>query len=281
MASTVPLKLVRAPAARGVRWVADGWRVFGRKPLAFTGLFAFFLFLALVLLLLPLLGPFLMLALLPLLTLGFMIASRDALDGRFPPFSVFFTPLAGEPARRLALLKLGLFYAAGGLAVMLLADAIDGGRFAELQSLLGSDSEADRRRVDELLADPRLRAGTFTRLALTALLAVPFWHAPALVHWAGQGAGQSMFSSTLAVWTNRAAFAVYLLVWTGTILGFGLAVGALGAVTGARALAALLILPAGLTFSAVFYASLYFTYRDSFAAPGDHNAAVVPKEDAA
>jgi hypothetical protein len=264
------LKLAKVPAARGARWAAQGWQVFGRKPLAFTGLFAFFLFLALAALLVPFVGPLLMLALLPLLTLGFMLATRQALDGSFPALGVFVQPFtATEPRRRRALLQLGLAYAVAGLAVMWLSDVVDAGRFAELQSLLGSDSAADRERIEQLLDDTRLSWGLFTRLGLTSLVSVPFWHAPALVHWAGQGAGQALFSSTLAVWTNRAAFFVYVLAWTALVLGFGAVVGALTAITGARTLLALLMLPAGLTFSAAFYASLYFTYADSFVTRDD------------
>ena len=48
---------------------------------------------------------------------------------------------------------------------------------------------------------------------LGALLSVPFWHAPALVHWGGQGVAQALFSSTLALWRNKAAFALNGLLW--------------------------------------------------------------------
>ena len=269
------LRLATVPPARGAHWVALGWKVFAQKPLAFSGLFAFFLFIALAALLLPWVGPLLMLALLPLLTLGFMIATRDALADRFPLPAVFWRPLAGDAARRRTLIRLGLAYAVGGLLIMLLSDAIDGGRFEQLQAVLGGASEDDRRRASELLDDPRLQFATLLRLALTALLSVPFWHAPALVHWAGQNVGQALFSSVLALWSNRGAFTVYLLVWTAIVFGFGIAVGAIAAVTGARTLLAVIALPAGLTFSAVFYASLYFTYRDSFIA-SDGGAALPP-----
>jgi hypothetical protein len=155
---------------------------------------------------------------------------------------------------------------------MVLGDVIDGGRFRELQALLGSEREEDHRRVAELLDDGGLQFGVLLRLALTALVAVPFWHAPALVHWAGQGMAQSLFSSTLAVWHNRGAFVVYMLAWTALVFGFGIVIGALAAVTGARMLVELVALPAGLMFSTAFYASLYYTYRDSFSGDGAGSA---------
>jgi hypothetical protein len=263
------MRLITVAASRGARWVFGGWHVFGRKPLAFTGLFAFFLFAVLVSLLLPWVGPFVMLGLLPLATLGFMIATREAMAGRVPTPGVFVLPLRVDKARRMSLVQLGLIYAVGTLLVMLASDAVDGGRFAELQQIFGSDRAEDIARVEALLADDRLIAGMLLRLGLTSLLAVPFWHAPALVHWAGQGAAQSLFSSTVAVWRNRGAFVVYLLVWTLLIIGFGLAVGLLGSVFGARQLVALIAFPAGLVFTTVFYTSLYFSFADSF---GDDSA---------
>ena len=45
------------------------------------------------------------------------------------------------------------------------------------------------------------------------MLAVPFWHAPALVYWDHHGCAKALFSSTLACWRNRGAFTVYSLVW--------------------------------------------------------------------
>ena len=60
--------------------------------------------------------------------------------------------------------------------------------------------EASRDEIAGLLGDARLQGGMMLRFGLAALLAVPFWHAPALALWAGQGVGQSLISSTLACW---------------------------------------------------------------------------------
>jgi hypothetical protein len=108
------------------------------------------------------------------------------------------------------------------------------------------------------------------RFGLAALLSIPFWHAPALVHWGGQGALQALFSSTLAVWRNRGAMVVYVIGWIAMIAAFSAAVGLLFGLLGARQLAGLIALPAGLMFTCVFYVTLYFTFADSF---GDADAA--------
>lgn len=258
------MKLVHVAPAHGLRWIVRGWRIFVQRPLGFAVLLLAFLLALLFALLLPWIGPIVMLSLLPLVTLGFMIGTREALGGRMPMPAVFIAPLRGDPARRRALIRLCAIYAAASIAIIALCDTIDGGRLQELQSVIGSADEADTRRAAELLGDPSLRWGVTMRFVLATLLAIPFWHAPALVHWAGQGAAQSLFSSSVAILRNRGAFAVYALGWLATVGAFGLLTGLIGAALGLRQLVAMLAAPAGLLFTTVFYASLYFTFVDSF-----------------
>ncbi len=263
------MRLRVVPAARGATWLRQGFAVFGRKPLAFAALFTAFLFFALLTALVPFVGPLLLLAALPLVSLGFMRATQHTLKGKFPTLAVFVTPLRRDRRVALALLKLGLVYAVATMAVMTLSDIADGGTFEALQEAMGDsrgDTEAGREQIARLLGDPRLTGGMLLRLALAALLALPFWHAPALAHWAGQGWGQALFSSTIACWRNRAAFLVYGLAWVGVIGAFGIAVNLLAALFARPQLIALVAVPAGLLFSTVFYASLYFTFADCFAA---------------
>ena len=263
------MRLRVVPAARGATWLRQGFAVFARKPLAFAALFTAFLFFALLTALVPFVGPLLLLAALPLVSLGFMRATQHTLKGKFPTLAVFVTPLRRDRRVALALLKLGLVYAVATIAVMTLSDIADGGTFEALQEAMGDsrgDSEAGREQIAGLLGDPRLAGGMLLRLTLAALLALPFWHAPALAYWAGQGWGQALFSSTIACWRNRAAFLVYGLVWVGVIGAFGIAINLLAALFARPQLIALIAVPAGLLFSTVFYASLWFTFADCFAA---------------
>ena len=73
---------------------------------------------------------------------------------------------------------------------------------------------------------------------------MPFWHAPALVHWGDQGPAQALFSSTLAVWRSRGAFAVYLLSWLGIIVAFGVTTALLAGLFSVREMAGVLVLTA-------------------------------------
>jgi len=262
-------RLLDARPRDGAIWVSRSFALFLKRPLAFSALFALFLFAALVMLALPYLGAVLLLMALPLLGLGFMIASRSALaDG---PVHVLhlLEPLRGGSddaiARRKMLLQLCGLYAVATALVMLASDALDGGAFERLQILLASARDAAKQKeLDALLGDDGLLQGLLLRVSGTALLSIPFWHAPALVWWQGQGIGQSLFSSTLACWRNRGAFLVYGLAWVVTIVVFAVVAGSLFALIGAPQLVTLAAVPAGLMFSTAFYVSLLFTYQGCF-----------------
>lgn len=261
------LRILDAAPGRGPAWVSQSFSLFLKRPLGFSMLFLLFLVVAMILLALPWVGALLVLAALPLLTLGFAAATRAALAGQPVHAGLLVEPLmGGDPVRRRTLLTLCLAFAAASALSMLAADAVDGGAFEKLQVLLAStrDDKANQQ-IDALLSDPDLLAGMWLRVGLTALIAVPYWHAPMLVWWHGQGAAQALFSSTLAFWRNKGAFALYFLAWTATVALFGIVSGVLLAVVGAPQMLALVALPAGLMFSTAFYVSLYFTFTDSFA----------------
>jgi hypothetical protein len=123
---------------------------------------------------------------------------------------------------------------------------------------------ASATQIDAVLSEPGVALAAFTGAVLGSLLAVPFWHAPALVHWGGQRAAQSLFSSTVAVWRSKGAFLVYGLGWTALVLLFGLVTAVVFGLFGKAQYGSMLALPAGLVFSTVFYVSLLFTFNDSF-----------------
>jgi hypothetical protein len=263
------LRILNASPREGATWVSRGFALFLKKPLAFSALFALFLFAAMVLLVLPYIGPVLLLMALPLLGLGFMIAARSALGAGPVHVGQLIEPLRGgtetAASRRTQVLQLCGLYAVATALVMLASDALDGGAFEKLQVLLATARDTTKQReLDALLADEGLLQGLLLRLSGTALLSIPFWHAPALVWWQGQGIGQSLFSSTLACWRNRGAFLVYALAWTVTIVVFAVVAGGVFALLGMPQMVTLTAVPAGLMFSTAFYVSLLFTYQGCF-----------------
>ena len=257
------LQLKKVDASHGARWIGDAWRLFARRPLAFTSLFAVFLFSALMVSLVPILGGLVQMMALPLLSLGFMVASQSALlDGPVHPRQ-FIEPLRADPVRRRSLLVLCLSYGVCVLLILLLVDSVSNSAFSRLQQLLPK-GEAAQAQIDAILSEPGVATGALLAAVLGMGVSVPYWHAPALVHWGGQRVGQALFSSTLAVWRSKGAFFVYAMGWALVIVVFGLVTALLLGLLGLSQLAGLIGLPAGLVFSAVFYISLLFTFNDSF-----------------
>ncbi len=249
--------------ARGARWVGDAFRLFARRPLPFTLMFALFLFAALLAVLVPLLGGLLQMAMLPLLSLGFMVASRSALlDGPIHPRQ-FIEPLQTDAVRRRALLQLCIGYGVGAFLILVLCDWVSDSALQRLQTLMAS-GEPSQVELDALLAEPGLSAALLLGGVLGTALSVPFWHAPALVYWGAQGAGQALFSSALAVWRAKGAFFLYLMTWVGLVIMFALGSAVLLSLLGVPQLVGVVSLPGGLMFSTVFYVSLIFTFNDSF-----------------
>jgi hypothetical protein len=257
------LSLKTVDASHGARWIADAWRLFARRPLAFTALFAVFLFGALLVSLVPLLGGLVQMMALPLLSLGFMVASQSALlDGPVHPRQ-YLEPLKTDPGRRRSLLILCAVYGVAVLLILLLVDAVSDSAFSRMQVLLAQGEQAQAQ-IDALLSEPGVATGALLAVVLGVALSVPFWHAPALVHWGGQRVGQALFSSAVAVWRSKGAFFVYAMGWVGVMLVFGVVTAVVLGLLGLPQLAGVIGLPAGLVFSAVFYISLLFTFNDSF-----------------
>ncbi|MET0518812.1 MAG: BPSS1780 family membrane protein, partial [Burkholderiaceae bacterium] len=250
---SLQLHLQTVPARNGLLWIRHGFKVFQRKPLALASLLLTFFFLALLLLLVPAAGVLVLLMALPLLSLGFMLATHLVLQNQTPTAAVFIAPLKLTPQRRKTQLMLGLAYASGVLLIALLVNWIDNGSAEALQRLWASG--ASNEQMSAAAADPRLLWSTLARVVLTVLLSVPFWHAPALVHWGGQGLMQALFSSTLGIWRNKAAFALNMLMWGGLLMASSMLLSLVALLPGMSALLMLVALPLGLVLSTVFYAT--------------------------
>ncbi|MEP7295484.1 MAG: BPSS1780 family membrane protein [Burkholderiales bacterium] len=261
------MKLNTVPARQGLLWAQQGVRVFFRRPLAYTALFATFLFGAFVLALLPIIGPVLSLMLLPLVTQAFMLATRIVVDGGVPTPMVLVAPLRVDRPRVISMLWLGAIYAVTALGALWLSGIVDGGALASLMEGVPEGPNAAEAMAAKFAA-PGLLSGLALRLGLTGLLAIPFWHAPALVYWDGQRCAQALFSSTLACWRNRGAFMVYGAAWFALVMAFGMVANLVLAAIGNSQLFAVAGLPISLIITTVFYASLYFTFADSFS-PGE------------
>jgi hypothetical protein len=198
--------------------------------------------------------------LLPGATLGLMAATRETTLGKFPMPSILISAFRAGRQQMRAMLTLGGMYAAGFMLVLAVTVAIDGGSFAKLYLMGGSVTP-------ELVQDPSFQTAALTAMALYIPLSLMFWHAPALVHWHGISPAKSLFFSLVACWRNFWTFTVYSLAWMATFMGTGLVVATIAGMVGGTTLATALLFPVAMLMAAMFFASMYFTFRDCFEAP--------------
>jgi hypothetical protein len=205
----------------------------------------------------PVLGGFLALMLLPAASLGLMAATREVELGKFPmPFILAAGFRTGADGKR-NMVVLGLIYALCFVGVMGLSTLMDGGDFAKLY-LVGGSLEV------ETVMDPDFQNAMWLSLLLYLPLSLVFWHAPALTHWHGLQVAKSLFFSTVACMSNWRAFLVFGLMWSFIFLGTTLAITLIGSLMGDSEFAAMALLPAMLMLASMFFCSTYYSFKDCF-----------------
>jgi hypothetical protein len=251
------MKLNVVPANTGSLWVRQGIRAFWKQPLALTGLFFMFMVSLSVVSIVPLLGGFLALMLLPAASLGLMAATREVDLAKFPMPLILAVGFRNGPEGKRSMLILGVIYACGFIGVMGLSALVDGGDFAKLY-LVGGSLEMDT------LIKPEFQNAMWLSLLLYMPLSMVFWHAPALTHWHGVPVVKSLFFSTVACLRNWRAFLVFGLLWSFIFLGTTLAITLVSGLLGDNDFAAMALLPAMLMLAAMFFCSTYYSFKDCF-----------------
>ncbi|MEN9472844.1 MAG: hypothetical protein RLZZ495_933 [Pseudomonadota bacterium] len=263
------MKLHINPARQGFQWAKLGVKTFFRQPLALSGLFFMFLALMSVVSRIPLIGTVVALMLLPGITLGLMIAAREAHDGKFPMPLILFSAFRAGQEKLQAMLMLGGIYALGFLMVMGICTLVGDDQFANLY-LNGGAINA------EIMEDPDFQASMWTASVLFLPLSMLFWHAPALTYWHGISPIKSLFFSFFACLKNWKSLTMYGLTWVGFFLGLAIGVALLGSLVGSPSFIVVASLASTLLLVAGFFVSIYFSFADSFVADfasGDDHAA--------
>jgi hypothetical protein len=251
------MKLQVVPARTGVTWVKEGIRTFWRQPLALSGLFFIFLGLISICSLLPYFGAFAGLIVLPAMSLGLMAASREALLGKFPMPSILFTGFRQGPLQSRRMLLLGFGYALLFSFILTLSSLFDGGEFARMYLLGGEINEG-------IVNDSHFQEAVLFSFVMYLPLSALFWHAPALVHWHMQPVAKSLFFSIMACVGNWRAFVVFGLAWVLIFITTSLLLSLISMLTDEGQLSPILLLPAMLMLSAMFFTSCYFSFKDCF-----------------
>jgi hypothetical protein len=170
-----------------------------------------------------------------------------------------------QQARGMAVL--GAIYALAFLAVLGVSALFDGGEFARLYLLGGTITQ-------EMVVSPAFQNAMWVAMGLYLPLSLLFWHAPALVHWHGVPPVKALFFSAVACLRNFGAMTVYLLGWMAVFSLVGVVLMVITLTLGAPALMATLMFPAAMLLAAMFFTSIWFSFRDSFVA--DEPAAPTP-----
>ena len=247
------MKLVIVPAREGATWVKLGLRTFFRQPLAFTGLFLIFVALISLLSAIPWIGNILGLALMPPVTLGFFVASRQAVQGKFPMPSVLFSGFRAGPQQTRNMATLGAMYAGAVMLALAVSALADGGAFARVY-LLGGNLDA------ATLQSPEFQTAALLAMTVYLPVSMMFWHAPALMQWHNLSATKSLFFSLVACWRNIGAFTVYTMVWFGVFMAVAMLVALIGIVAGSEEAVNIALFPIFLVTAAAVFSPLLFSF---------------------
>jgi len=252
------MQVNRVPPSQGVRWIREGLGLVRRALLPLSMLTLAYLFALMVLTLIPVIGPAAPLIVVPSLSVGLMVAVRDADRGKNPQL---ITLLAGlrdyGGATRNRLLVLGLVNAATTLLALAAAASADDGTLMKIAT--GAAEASD---LEQLGSEVLWASAIFMALYLPAQMAL--WFAPVFVSWHRLGIGQSLFFSFFTVWRNRSAFAVFLGGWFCLALLASLVLQVIKAVApDTPVLISIVLTPLSLILMTGLYASYWPSYRDS------------------
>src|SRR5689334_6710153 len=220
-------------AARGARWLAEGWQLFRAAPLGWlAAVFGYWLIMT-VISLVPFIGVAAAAILVPAFTVGFMALARAA--SRRAPLEpvLLFDGFRHEPRTQLLL---GAVYL-GCLALLLAASTLaDDGALARWM-LTGA------RPGDEDLQSSEFVGALTTAGGLYLPVMLAFWFAPPLAAWHTVGVLKALFFSLAASVMNWRAFLVYGAVMAVITLAVPFLLVQLLALAGAGGLGTGIVLP--------------------------------------
>ncbi len=250
------MKLNYVAPKEGYTWIRQGIWLFKQNPLGFLMLVFMYVFAAQLAVIIPVIGVFAVLLLTPTLSVGFMTACRQAiLKERIKP-SVYIAALKSGQMIRKRILQLGLVYAAMiVLLSFILSLLVD---FELLLPLMTSDKPIT----------PEALRQVYLVLFFGAMLYVPvamlMWFSPVLVAWEDMSVPQALFSSALACWSNKAAFFLYLSIWSAILIAIPLTIGMIFDAMNLGQVASYIIATISMAGLTVMHCSFYATWKACF-----------------
>jgi hypothetical protein len=250
------MKLNYVAPKEGYTWIRQGIWLFKQNPLGFLMLVFMYVFAAQLAVIIPVIGVFAVLLLTPTLSVGFMTACRQAIQKERIKPSVYITALKSSPIVRKRILQLGLVYAAMiVLLSFILSLLVD---FELLLPLMTSDKPITPEAIRQV----------YLVLFFGAMLYVPvamlMWFSPVLVAWEDMSVPQALFSSALACWSNKAAFFLYLSIWSAILIAIPLTIGMIFDAINLGQVASYIIAPISMAGLTVMHCSFYATWKACF-----------------
>jgi len=251
------MQALTLPAARGWRWLTEGFAIFRRNQLRLSlAVLGYWILMALINSV-PLLGQLVATLLIPVFSVSLMNACRLLEQGTPLPPQLLFS---GFQQNLRSLLVLGAVYIAVSIAILGIVAAVDGGVLFRLVVVGQSPSE------NTLTSEAVMFAGQLA-LVLFAPLMMAYWYAPVLVAWNGLPVGKALFFSFVACLRNWRAFVVYSasIAVVGALIP-GMLVGLFSAMSvgGVELVSVVLTSLIVLVLLPTLYASFYVSYRDVF-----------------
>jgi len=255
----------KLPAKSGWLWVKEGFALFRKQPAEMSTLFMAYMFLMLVVGLVPLLGQVLPLFLVPIFSIGFLQACANIERGQrvFP--NLLLTGFR-SPARN-RLLQLGVLYLLAAILAVAVSSIVDGGVF--WQAMSGQRGlEAETVRDSNMVLAMLFAATVYTPAAMA------FWYAAPLIAWQEMGVAKAIFYSFFAVRRQGRAFLVYGLAWVALGVFLPVLASLVIALLFEKAIITVMVLlPLSIVLTVVMYCSFYPTYTHVFGKPDPAPAA--------
>lgn len=260
----------RLPAASGLKWIRDSFRLVRRQPNQLTLLFLLYTTINLLMaVVIPPVGQIILVLVNQAFISAFMLGCAYADAGRQARPGLLFAYLKGPVLLRLACLG-ACYLLAQGIAVggmyLFFGDIL---REAIAKAQTGTPGAIDPV-ASELVVRP-LMCG----MAAYAILILPLWFAAPLIAWQDMSVPKAIFFSFFSVLRAVKAFVVYILAWSAIVLFVVINMSALASVLpqGVNALPLLLLIPCMLFIVLLYFVSFYTSYVELFGKP------VLPPED--
>jgi hypothetical protein len=165
------------------------------------------------------------------------------------------------------ILHLGLVYAVMIFAMSLIASMVID--FQTLLPLITNDKPIT----------PEIMQTLYYSLLIGGIIYIPIamlmWFAPLLVAWAEMPLLQAIFSSWMACWSNRGAFAYYLLIWSIVLVAVPMLIGGMLEALGFASIASYVVAPISMGGLTIMYCSFFATWKGCFT---DNNIEQLPTE---